>query len=193
MIVPKPPHVKSDLAKEHSEEELQSLWKISFSHLETEHMQRLDQRVKDAYLTDKALRNPDVCRILILDKGLSRNTDKYISSYFLKMCFFQNVEYFLESDLSLGAMVCKVHSDLEKGLCQGFIPLYFMPNVCAFAGRKLDISKCVKVAEIMGRFVRGLYLRDCMSYPEDILDNEDEGIIIYQRKPSSVYKTYNIN
>jgi hypothetical protein len=42
--------MKSDLAKEYGADELQRLWNIPFPHLETEHMQRLDQRVKDVYL-----------------------------------------------------------------------------------------------------------------------------------------------
>ncbi|XP_064628476.1 uncharacterized protein LOC135488037 [Lineus longissimus] len=193
-IVPKPPHVNSELAEkcEYTKEELQVLWKISFPHLETYHMQHLEKRVKDVYLVAKTLRNPDVCRILVTDEGSwPKNVDKYITSYMLKMIFFKNVDEFLHSNLSLEEMVCRVYDQVEEGLSSGFIPLYFMPKVSALAGHKLNIPKCAKVAKIMKRFVHALCLRDCQR-DQHAADEEEEVVIIYQRKPTSVYRAIEI-
>jgi ankyrin repeat protein len=161
LIVPKPPHVKSALAKRCTEEDLEELWRISFSHLETEHMQRLEQRVKDVYITAKSLRSPEFCRILIKEEGsYDKPADKYVTSYMLKMMFLKNVENFLATELSLGAMVLKVYDDLVEALSKEFVPLFFMPTANALDGLKLDVKKCAKVARIMQKFVHKLYERD---------------------------------
>jgi hypothetical protein len=199
VLVPKSPHKDSELAKMYSDTQLRSMWKISFAHLETYHMQHLEQRVKDVYVLAKCLRNPDVCRILVMSdqqKGpamvsLPKNMDKYVSSYMLKMVFFKNVRYFLESDLSLGEMVCRVYDELEEGLSQGFIPLYFMPTASALGGHKLDVRKSAKVAALMKRFVHALFLRD--SQVDQSVADADEEIIVYQRQPTSVYRSVDIS
>jgi ankyrin repeat protein len=189
-LVPKPPNARSELAKEYTPRELRILWKISFAHLETYHMQRLDNRVKDVYLLAKCLRNPDVCRVMVTDEGsYPRNTDKFITSYMLKMIFFKNVEDFLRSDMSLGEMVCRVYDGVEEGLSQGFIPLYFMPKVNALGGHKLNIAKCTRVARIVKKFVHALYLRDCQ---RDLDETEDMEVTVYQRQPKSVYRSIEI-
>jgi ankyrin repeat protein len=190
-LVPKPPHASSDLAKEYTPVELQILWKISFPHLETYHMQHLEQRVKDAYVLAKCLRNPDVCRILVTDEGsLPRKVDKYVTSYMLKMIFFKNVEEFRHLDMTLGEMVCRVYEGVEEGLSSGFIPLYFMPKVSALGGHKLNIPKCARVAKIMKKFVHALYLRDCRRDPTVSADVDE--VVVYQRKPSTVYRSFEI-
>jgi ankyrin repeat protein len=190
-LVPKPPHASCDLAKQYSPEELPTLWKISFPHLETLHMQRLEKRVKDVYLLAKCVRNPDVCRIMVTDKGsYPKNPDKYVTSYMLKMIFFKNVEYFLHSNLSLCEMVCQVYDQVEEGLSKGFIPLYFMPKVSALGGHKLNIPKSARVARILKKFVRAVYLRDSRHDIHQIDDVKE--IICYQRKPKSVYRCIEI-
>jgi ankyrin repeat protein len=190
-LVTKPPHVNSDLAKQYTAEELPNLWKMSFSHLETYHMQRLEKRIKDVYVLAKCLRNPDVCRLLVTDEGSwPKNADKYITSYMLKMIFFKNVEDFLHSDLGLGEMVCRVYDAVEEGLSQGFIPLFFMPEVNALGGLKLNIAKCARVAKIMKKFVHALYIRDCQLDGNVICDVEEA--VVYQRKRTSVYRSIEI-
>jgi ankyrin repeat protein len=190
-LVTKPPHVNSGLAKFYDPEELPKLWKISFAHLETYHMQRLEKRIKDVYVLAKCLRNPDVCRLLVTDEGsLPKNADKYITSYMLKMIFLKNVEDFLHSDLSLGEMVCRVYDGVEEGLSKGFIPLFFMPKVNALGGLKLNIAKSAKVARIMKKFVHALYMRDCC-VDGKVMGDEEE-IVLHQRKPTSVYRSIEI-
>ncbi|XP_064645763.1 uncharacterized protein LOC135499052 [Lineus longissimus] len=191
-LVPKPPHVRSDLAKQFTKDELRTLWKISFPHLETYHMQHLEKRVKDVYVLAKCLRDPDVCRIMITDEGsYPKKISKYVTSYMLKMTFFKNVEEFRCSDLSLGEMVCRVFDEVEEGLSEESIghvgiPLYFMPKVSALAGHKLNLSKCARVAKIMKRFVHALYSRDCLNDPESTGDEAE--VNIKERKPTSEYR-----
>jgi ankyrin repeat protein len=191
-IVPKPPHVNSDLAEEYSSEDLKVLWKMSFPHLETYHMQNLEQRVKDAYVLAKCLRNPDVCRILVTDEGsLPRKVDKYVTSYMLKMIFFNNMEEFRRLDMTLGEMVCRVYEGVEEGLSKnGSIPLYFMQEVSALGGNKLNIPKCARVAKIMKKFVHALYLRDCQR--DSTVSADVEEVVVYQRKPATVYRSFEI-
>jgi ankyrin repeat protein len=191
-LVPKPPHSSTHLANRYPPEVLQTLWKISFPHLETYHMQHLEKRIKDVYVLAKCLRNPDVCRIMVTDEGsYPRSVDKFVTSYMLKMAFFKNVEYFLHSDLSLGEMVCRVYDEVEGGLSRGFIPLYFLPKVSALAGHKLDIPKCARVAMTMKKFVHAMNLRESQQDENAIVEDVEE-IVVYQRKPSSVYKCIEI-
>ena len=111
-----------------------------------------------------------------------RNTGKYISSYMLKMIFFKNVENFLNSDLSLGEMVCCLYDELEESLSYGFIPLYFMPKVSALSGHKLNIPKSARVAKIMKKFVHAYYQRDKRARQgcEEINHQQRERTFVYQ-------------
>ncbi|XP_064646401.1 serine/threonine-protein phosphatase 6 regulatory ankyrin repeat subunit B-like [Lineus longissimus] len=157
LLVPKPPYKKSKLAKQLTEQQLEGLWRISFSHLEVEHINSLENRIKNVYITAKCLKNPDVCRIMIAEgEGLPKNVDDYISSYQLKSMFLMNAEDFRKSEQSLGEMVCKVYEDLADALHKGFIPTFFAPGHNVLAGLKLDVAKSAKVASIMKAFVRRL-------------------------------------
>jgi ankyrin repeat protein len=187
LIVPKPPHVKSEIANRCTESDLDELWRYSFAHLETEHMQRLEPRVKNVYITAKSLRNPDVCRILFREyKSYDKPAEKYVSSYMLKMEFLKNVESFLAMNLSIGAMVCKVYDDLVEDLTDGFVPLFFMPTANALDGLKLNVKKCTKVAKIMQKFVRKLYERDY----EGKTDEHDK---LGENKQRAVYQRFEID
>ncbi|XP_064634571.1 uncharacterized protein LOC135492209 [Lineus longissimus] len=163
LLVPKPPNPTSQIGQQCSDEELETLWRISVSHIETEHMQKLEPRVRRVYSTAKCLRNPDVCRIMVTDEGsVPKSVDRYITSYLLKMIFFRNVEDFRKANQSVGEMVCKVYDDLDEGMTRGCIPEYFQPTVNVLAGLKMGlVPKITRVARIMKRFVRALYQRDC--------------------------------
>jgi hypothetical protein len=61
----------------------------------------------------------------------------------MSTCFFQNVEYLLQSDLSLGAMVCKVYSG--EGSASVFHPstLFHAKGLCIFWHK----TGCIKVCK----------------------------------------------
>ncbi|XP_064635441.1 uncharacterized protein LOC135492745 [Lineus longissimus] len=188
-LIPKSPNIKSEMARGFSPEDLQRMWRISFSHLETEHMYNVIPRVKAVYVTAKCLRNPDVCQILVRDEGTKLKTaESYVVSYLLKMMFFQRVEEFQSTDQSLGEMVCQLFDDVLDGLTRNFIPLFFIPSINVLDGLKLDINKCAAVARIMTRFVKALYCRD-----RDARDvTGDVACTVYQ-SDKSLYKIYDIS
>ncbi|XP_064633332.1 uncharacterized protein LOC135491409 [Lineus longissimus] len=189
-LIPKTPNANSEIARGFSPKDLEELWRISFSHLETEHMYNVIPRVKAVYVTAKCLRNPDVCQILIRDQGAKLKTaESYVVSYLLKMMFFQRVEEFQSTEHSLGKMVCQLFDDVADGLTRNFIPLFFIPSINVLDGLKLDIFKCAAVARIMSRFVKALFSRDLATDVTDVTD--DITFKIYQRdKP--LYKIYDI-
>jgi hypothetical protein len=65
-----------------------------------------------------------------------------------------------------------------------------MPTVSALGGHKLNVRKSAKVAALMKRFVRALFLRD---QAEESAADGDEEIIVYQRQPTSVYMVVDIS
>jgi ankyrin repeat protein len=189
-LIPKPPNVLSEVARGFDPKDLQEIWRISFSHLETEHMYKVPPRVKAVYITAKCLRNPDVCQILIRDKsGKLKTAESYVVSYLLKMMFFQRAEEFINIDQSLGKMVCQLFDDVADGLTRNFIPLFFIPSVNVLDGLKLDVRKCGAVARLMSRFVKALYTRDLDTDGNDVTN--DVAFHVYQRD-KSLYKIYDI-
>ncbi|XP_064646546.1 uncharacterized protein LOC135499605 [Lineus longissimus] len=160
-LVAKPPHRKSSLAQEISEEDRIKLWRISCPHLETEHIASLEPRVKDAYIAAKCLRDPEVCRIMLRESdGILHNVEKHVPSYLLKTVFLHNVEDFLQNDRSLIEMVYTIYSDLEYCLSQGFLPLFWQHDVNTLGGLRVDPGKALRVTMLMREFVRRIYLKE---------------------------------
>ncbi|XP_064645420.1 ankyrin-1-like [Lineus longissimus] len=160
-FVPKIPNKKSDVTKKFESQELHQLGRVSYPTLELEHIQALEDRVKDVYITAKSIRNIEVCRFKVKnDKGDTKLVSELVTSYRLKSVFLQLVELFRESDMSLGKMVLMVYERLEKLLEIDHLPMFFRPDINVLAGSKLSTKESLKVTKIMTRFVRSLYERD---------------------------------
>ncbi|XP_064643188.1 uncharacterized protein LOC135497311 [Lineus longissimus] len=186
-LVAKPPHADSDLGKRMREKDQEyertQLWRISFAHLEAEHIAKVQPRIRDAYVAAKCLRNPDVCRIMFRDKdGILNNADKYVSSYMLKTVFLHKVEDFLENEKSLIEMVDIIYTELERCLEDKVLPLFWQPGANHIAGMKGDPKKALRVAKLMREFVGRLKMREMDS---DTKGTESNGKLTEQSRQVS--------
>ncbi|XP_064652875.1 uncharacterized protein LOC135503293 [Lineus longissimus] len=175
-IVPKIPYENSDVSKSFKSEDLNQLGRISYPTLEVEHMQSLDERLMDVFITVKSLRRPEVCGFKIRNEnGKAVAVGEHITSYRLKSVFLHLVELFLKSKtLSHGKMVLMVYEHMEKCLARRRLPSFFDPTVDVLAGCRLNTKDSHIVAKMMARLVKSMYERDFQSAVAKDLEEEQE-------------------
>jgi ankyrin repeat protein len=157
-LVAKPPRRKSKMGKSMAETDRVKLWRLSCSHLETEHIAKLDDGIKAAFIAAKCVRSPEVCRILLKDSdGVLYEVDTYITSYLLKTVFLHNVEDFLATSKTLLHMVYVIYTKLESCLTDGFLSNFWENHVNVLEGLSIDIQKSLQVAKLMTSLIRRWY------------------------------------
>ncbi|XP_064642826.1 ankyrin-3-like isoform X2 [Lineus longissimus] len=173
-LVARPPHKDTKFGKTFDTCEREKLYRVTFSLLEVEHIKNLEDRVKDAYILAKCLRNPVACHVVIKDEGVIHFVGKFVTSYFLKTVFMHNVEDFLNHERPLVEMAYILYSQLEYYLSHGYIPIFWMPKINLLEGVDISAAKAHKVAAHMKAHVGERYREELNKEPPDDVNDKIE-------------------